>query len=244
VEHTDPDRLVLSGLDDPVRRRLYEFVAGCEAPVSRDEAAAAAGVGRPLAAYHLDKLVGLGLLAASYQRPAGRTGPGAGRPAKLYVRSGGEFIVTVPSRSYGLAARLLATAVESGSGDASRVALRDAAWQFGSDLGTRSIGTGPAAADARQAAASILRAQGFEPWQAEDGTMRLRNCPFHQLAAEHREVICGMNLALIEGLVAGLGASQLHPALDPQPGCCCVAISAGKIDAGEPACGRARADAS
>jgi predicted ArsR family transcriptional regulator len=244
VEHTDPDRLVLSGLDDPVRRRLYELVAGREAPVSRDEAAAAAGVGRPLAAYHLDKLVGLGLLAASYQRPGGRTGPGAGRPAKLYVRSGGEFIVTVPSRSYGLAARLLAIAVESGSGDASRVALREAAWQFGSDLGTRSIGTGPAAADAWQAAASILRAQGFEPWQAEDGTMRVRNCPFHQLAAEHREVICGMNLALIEGLVAGLGASQLHPALDPQPGCCCVAISAGEIDAGEPACGRARADAS
>jgi predicted ArsR family transcriptional regulator len=243
VEYIDSDRPVLSGLDDPVRRRLYEFVAGRGAPVGRDEAAAAAGVGRPLAAYHLDKLVGLGLLDASYQRPGGRTGPGAGRPAKLYVRSGGEFIVTVPARSYGLAAQLLAIAVESGSG-ASRAALRDAAWQFGSDLGTRSIGTGPAAADAWQAAASILRAQGFEPWQAEDGTLRLRNCPFHQLAAEHREVICGMNLALIEGLVAGLGARQLHPALDPQPGCCCVAISAGGTDAGEPACRRARADAS
>ena len=132
----------VSSLDDPVRRSLYEFVSGSAEPVGRDAAAAAAGIGGPLAAYHLDKLVGLGLLSASYQRPAGRGGPGP-RPAKVYARSGNEFAVTVPPREYELAARLLAVAVESDRGAASRAALHDAARQFGAGLGERSRAADP-----------------------------------------------------------------------------------------------------
>ena len=92
-----------------MRARLYDYVARSGQPVGKDAAAQALGVGRSLAAYHLDKLVELGLLSASYQRPAGRRGPGAGRPAKVYARSGEEFAVSVPRRDYELAARLLAT---------------------------------------------------------------------------------------------------------------------------------------
>ena len=33
-----------------------------------------------------------------------------------------------------------------------------------------------------------------------------------------------MNLALVEGLVAGLGDEGWRPVLDPRPGQCCVAI--------------------
>src|SRR5580692_11402718 len=131
MERRNAGLAVLSSLDDPVRRRLYDFVTGRREPAGRDEAAAAAGIGRPLAAYHLDKLVELGLLTASYQRPRGRGGPGAGRPAKVYSRSGREFAVTVPPREYELAARLLAQAVESDRGGASRAALHDAARQYG-----------------------------------------------------------------------------------------------------------------
>jgi predicted ArsR family transcriptional regulator len=217
---------VLSSLDDPVRRSLYEFVSRSVQPVGRDEAAAAVSIGRPLAAYHLDKLAGVGLLTASYQRPAGRGGPGAGRPAKVYARSGSEFSVTVPPREYELAARLLAVAVEADRGGSSRAALRTAAQQFGAGLGERSRAAHPAGQDTRRAVADALRGHGFEPFQDEDGTIRLRNCPFHQLAAQHRDVVCGMNLALIEGLVTGLRASGLQPALDPQPGYCCVVIGA------------------
>ena len=136
--HTgNPGLDAVSSLGDPVRRALYEFVAGRTEPVGRDEAAAAVGIGRPLAAYHLDKLVTFGLLTASYQRQPGRSGPGAGRPAKVYARSGSEFAVTVPHREYELAARLLAAAVESDRSGESRAALRDAARQFGGDLGRR-----------------------------------------------------------------------------------------------------------
>ena len=239
LSSNQPDLASLSSLDDPVRRRLYEVVTQRAGPVGRDEAASAAGIGRALAVYHLDKLVESGLLTAFYRRPAGRTGPGAGRPAKLYARSDREFAVTVPPREYELAARLLVQVVDSDRSGRSRAALREAAHQLGAELGS---GFRPDAASqdaARQDAASqdaasqdlvrqdvesVLAQQGYEPSHGEDGIIRLRNCPFHQLAERHRDVVCGMNLALVEGLVEGLGANGWHPVLNPEPGRCCVAI--------------------
>jgi predicted ArsR family transcriptional regulator len=213
------DLASLSSLDDPVRRRLYDVVRERTEPVGRDEAAAVAGVGRALAAYHLDKLVEAGLLTASYQRPPGRSGPGAGRPAKLYSRSDREFAVTVPPREYELAARLLVQAVESDPSGQSRTALRDAAHRLGVELGSRRR---PGGADLE----GTLAGHGYEPRRGDDGVIRLRNCPFHQLAEQHKDVVCGMNLGLIEGIVTGLGADGLRPVLDPRPGHCCVAIGA------------------
>ena len=235
-----PDLAALSSLDDPVRRRLYEVVTQRTGPVGRDEAASAAGIGRALAAYHLDKLVESGLLTAFYRRPSGRTGPGAGRPAKLYARSDREFAVTVPPREYELAARLLVQVVDSDRSGRSRAALQEAAHQLGAELGSGFLTDAPGQDTARQDAArqdlvrqdlvrqdveSVLAQQGYEPSCGDDGVIRLRNCPFHQLAERHRDVVCGMNLALVEGLVEGLRANGWRPVLDPAPGHCCVAIS-------------------
>jgi len=219
-----PDLASLSSLDDPLRRRLYEVVTSHPGPVSRDEAASEAGIGRALAVYHLDKLVESGLLTASYQRPPGRRGPGAGRPAKVYARSEREFAVTVPPREYELAARLLVQAVEADPSDRSRSALAEAARRLGTELGSafeRDAGERDAG---ERDVTGVLTQQGYEPCGGADGVIRLRNCPFHQLTEQHREVVCGMNLALVEGLVDGLGADGLRPVLDPQPGHCCVAI--------------------
>jgi predicted ArsR family transcriptional regulator len=234
-----PDLASLSSLDDPLRRRLYEVVTSHPGPVSRDDAASEAGIGRALAVYHLDKLVESGLLTASYQRPPGRRGPGAGRPAKVYVRSDREFAVTVPPREYELAARLLVQAVEADPSARSRAVLAKAARRLGTELGS-AFRPSPAGRDAgerdageRDAAGpeaggrdvkGVLTQQGYEPCDGADGVIRLRNCPFHQLTEQHREVVCGMNLALVEGLVEGLGADGLRPVLDPQPGHCCVTI--------------------
>ena len=223
------DLASLSSLDDPLRRRLYEVVTSHPGPVSRDEAASEAGIGRALAVYHLDKLVESGLLTASYQRPPGRSGPGAGRPAKVYARSDREFAVTVPPREYELAARLLVQAVEADPSDRSRAALAEAARRLGAELGSAArLSPGGQDTGGRTAAGqgvkSVLTQQGYEPCGGADGVIRLRNCPFHQLTERHREVVCGMNLALVEGLVEGLGAEGWRPALDPQPGYCCVTI--------------------
>jgi len=225
MKRSNSDLEAVTSLADPVRARLYQVVAASTGPMGRDEAASAAGVGRPLAAYHLDKLVQLGLLTASYRRPAGRRGPGAGRPAKVYARSGREFAVTVPPRGYELAARLLAAAVESDSGGRSRSLLLGVAREFGTDLGERSRGGTPGTASGRHAVEAVLRQHGFEPRTAEDGSLQLRNCPFHQLAAAHQDLVCGMNLALLEGLVAGMGEEGMRPCLAPEPGRCCVVLS-------------------
>ncbi len=224
-----PDLASLSSLDDPLRRRLYEVVAGRTGPVSRDEAASATGIARALAVYHLDKLVESGLLTASYQRPPGRSGPGAGRPAKVYARADREFAVTVPPREYELAARLLVQAVEADPSDRSRSALAEAARRLGTELGSafRSAVDKGAAGEGDAAGRDVkdvLTQQGYEPRGGADGVIRLRNCPFHQLTEQHREVVCGMNLALVDGLVEGLGAGGLRPGLDPRPGHCCVSI--------------------
>ena len=112
---------VVASLGEPVRRALYRYVAGRGVPVGRDEAAAGTGISRPLAAYHLDKLVEEGLLDARFERPPGRTGPGAGRPAKHYLRSARQVEINLPARDYELAARLLAQAIEA---DPSGAAVR------------------------------------------------------------------------------------------------------------------------
>jgi predicted ArsR family transcriptional regulator len=228
LSQNEADLASVSCLDDRVRDRLYAFVSSRSEPVRRDEAAAAVGIGRALAVYHLDKLVESGLLTASYQRPLGRGGPGAGRPAKVYSRSRGEFAVTVPPREYQLAARLLVQAVAADRSGRARAALHDAARQLGAGLGeTHSHRADRAQGDGmRLALEGALSEHGFEPWHDDHGTVRMRNCPFRRLADMQPEVVCHMNLALIEGLVAGLGAGNLKPVHDPEPGPCCVAIRA------------------
>ncbi|HSR82741.1 MAG TPA: helix-turn-helix domain-containing protein [Streptosporangiaceae bacterium] len=223
MERTESDLETVTGLADPVRARLYQAVARSDSPIGRDAAASAVGIGRPLAAYHLDKLVELGLLTASYQRPAGRFGPGAGRPSKVYARSAREFAVTVPPREYELAARLLAAALESDQVGASRSKLLDAAREFGTDLGVRTRSAAPGLGP-RRAVETALRQYGFEPSTAGDGSVELRNCPFHRLVAAHRDLVCGMNLALLQGVISGVNEPGLRPSLDPEPGRCCVVI--------------------
>jgi predicted ArsR family transcriptional regulator len=203
----------LGVLGDPVRRGLYRHVAAMPGEVGRDGAAEAVGVSRSLAAFHLDKLVEAGLLAVSFRRLSGRTGPGAGRPAKMYRRAEGEHAVSVPPRSYDAVSRLLADVVDKAGLDRE---LQTAARTAGATEGTAPDGDGDPV--------STLRARGYQPFW--DGTtLRLNNCPFHALAEEFPGLVCGMNLALIEGLLTrhadGEGWSAV---MDPRAEGCCVAL--------------------
>jgi predicted ArsR family transcriptional regulator len=199
----------LSALDDPVRRRLYEHVGRSIEPVGRDAAAAAAGVTRSLAAYHLDRLAAEGLLDVAYERRSGRSGPGAGRPAKLYARAEREFSASAPPRDYGVAALLLAEAAASDPSGKTASALRNAAVRRGRE-----------SAGEPGDVAELLTARGYEPYD-DDGVLRLRNCPFHAAARRHPEVVCDMNLALVRGLLEG---RDVDAVLEPAPGRCCVAL--------------------
>lgn len=202
----------LCSLDDHTRRRLYDFVAAQAEPVNRDAISSALDIDRSLAAYHLDKLVERGLLTASFARPQGRTGPGAGRPAKHYARAATEVQVSLPARDYRLVAELLARAVRADGGDAVRAALEATAAAYGRELG----------AGAASDVTAVLRRRGYEPYRDGD-VLRLRNCPFHAIAREHVDLVCGMNLALVRGLLTALG-DDADAALDPAPDRCCVAL--------------------
>ena len=214
-------------LAEPVRRRLYAWVSDQPDPVGRDAAAAAVGIGRPLAAFHLDRLVAAGLLDVTFRRLSGRTGPGAGRPAKLYQRSARDLQVSIPARRYELAARLFADALAAGSapGADATEALAQAARRFGESLGQEArgrAGSRPGRTALLAAAIEVLAEAGFEPTTATDDVIALRNCPFDAIAKTHQNVVCGMNLSLMDGVIAGLRASGIAAELDPQPGMCCV----------------------
>src|SRR5689334_14945979 len=174
----------VAALDEPTRRRLYDYVVRRPEPVSRDDVAAALGVARATVAFHLDRLVEEQLLVVEYERRTGRTGPGAGRPAKLYRRSDRQVSVSVPERHYELAGELLASAIEEADetgGSAREILARRA----------REHGAGRAAPDI----VAALEEHGFEPRVEGDGVL-LGNCPFQRLARTHTRLVCEMNLGL------------------------------------------------
>lgn len=204
----DADLQAVASLAEPIRRTLYDYVVGSSEAVSRDDAAEAADVSRQVAAYHLDRLADDGLLAVEYRRLTGREGPGAGRPSKLYRRSDQVHEVSIPPRRYELAARILLDAARESHLDSK--ALSAVARRTGEEIGHAGL----------QAA---LEATGYEP-VTENGETRFRNCPFHVLRDRDRETTCGLNLALVEGMVEGSGADT-DAVLAPEEGYCCVRLS-------------------
>ncbi|MGP3925526.1 helix-turn-helix transcriptional regulator [Streptomyces sp. 8N616] len=214
-EAHDADVSAIASLDEPTRRRLYDHVVRQPGPVSRDEAAAALGLARQTAAFHLDRLADESLLDVVYERRSGRAGPGAGRPAKLYRRSTKQVAVSLPDRRYELAGRLLAQAVEES--DATGEPVRDVLHRKAEELGTQLGGQESAGAF------DLLERYGFEPRREGDAIV-LANCPFHALAREHTQTVCGMNLHLLRGVLHGLGEAGLDARLAPAPGRCCVRL--------------------
>jgi predicted ArsR family transcriptional regulator len=205
-------------LAEPIRRALYEAVVQAPGSVDRDTAAAAVGIKRPLAAFHLDQLVDGGLLDVEYRRRSGRTGPGAGRPAKFYRRAEGTQVdVSLPARRYRLAAEILAEGLERTHEPAALAGVQEAARSMGGRLAEAA----PRDAGDRAALLAVLADNGFEPLE-EDGAIRLRNCPFDALVSEHRSLTCGLNLTLLQSVAAELPASGFRPVPRSRPGWCCV----------------------
>ena len=225
----------VAALNEPLRRGLYRFAVSQPDAVSRDQAAQELGISRELAAFHLDKLVDLGLLDVEFRRLSGRQGPGAGRPAKLYRPSGRQLEVSFPKRRYDLAAHLLAEALESGV-DATPAGIEEVSRRFGEELGRQArkhLGRRPAPDRLLSQLATVLEGYGFEPVR-RDGEVILRNCPFDTVAAAHPEVVCGMNLAILEGVISGLRTEAITARLAPEPGRCCVVVTAGDGGSGRP----------
>jgi len=226
----------IGALAEPARRALYAFVCSQQGPVSREQAAEHTGLALHSVKFHLDRLVEEDLLDVEFRRLSGRSGPGAGRPAKLYRRSRRELSVSMPPRRYDLAGDVLAEAVDRSVREGLPVeeAVHAAALAHGRRLGadaevdpdasaqerTGPEPTGPEPT-AQERTARVLAGWGYEPRVVGDAVV-LANCPFDRLARDHTQLVCGLNLALVEGVLQGLGCSTLQAVLDPRPGQCCV----------------------
>jgi predicted ArsR family transcriptional regulator len=234
-------------LAEPVRRALYRYVAGQREAVSREQAANAVGLPLHTAKFHLDRLVKGGLLDVEFRRLTGRSGPGAGRPSKLYRRSPGQLSVSLPERRYDLAAEVLAEAVEQSlrSGAPVGEVLPDIAASTGRRVGAGlsdrtsaavdgpddpDVDSGPVGEDQARLVATgrVLADCGYEPVLEPEGepvAVCLANCPFDRLATDHTDLVCGLNRDFVAGVIEGAGIEGLTAHLAPRPGYCCVKVS-------------------
>ena len=204
-------------LADDTRRALYEYVVSQSDPVGREQASTAVDLPVHRASFHLDRLVAEGLLDVEFRRLSGRTGPGAGRPSKLYRRAAQEFAVSLPARRYELVGDILAAAVtraaEGGSLDR---ALDECARDEGLGIGGAATGLD----ESLDALAEVLAGQGYEA-RVDDGTVVLANCPFDALARRHTDLVCGLNRSFVQGVADGLGCDATAR-LEPSDERCCV----------------------
>lgn len=234
ASHPDLARRIaaVAALDQPLRRDLYRLLANASGWITRDAAAAALGIPRSVAAFHLDKLADAGAAEIRFQRLGGRTGPGAGRPSKLYRQARHEVAASVPDRQYDLAGSLLAAAIAESEATGAPVAecvqsvARAAGREIGQARRDEHHDGAIAASDPLTAIASVLAPHGYEPVNGSNDEIALANCPFHRLAQEQRELVCGMNLDFVDGVLEGAGLGDEFVArLDPAPGYCCVRIA-------------------
>lgn len=221
----------IAALEDETRRRIYGFIRAAGRAVTREEVADETGISRRLAAFHLEKLLGEGLLRSHYARPPGRGGPGAGRSAKYYEPSDIELSISIPDRHYDLAGSLLVDAIaharpkESAHDAAMRVSA-----ERGREIGTRSRRerklARPGPERTLSAAQEMLEELGYEPYREGKTTIALRNCPFHTLAQQSPDLVCSMNQAFLDGMLRGLGNDSVDAVLECKAGDCCVTLKA------------------
>jgi predicted ArsR family transcriptional regulator len=221
-----PQAAGIGALADDTRRALYEYVVTQPQPVGREQAAAALGIAQHNVNFHLDRLADEGLLEVEYRRLSGKSGPGAGRPSKLYRRADREFVVSLPPRRYDLVGDILAAAVtRAETGGSLQETLGEAAREKGHTVGRAAEGV--EAGDPLFAIAQVLASQGYEP-HVDGDVVVLSNCPFDALAQQHTALVCGLNRDFVQGVAEGLGCGQVTACLEPEPDQCCVKARAEK----------------
>ncbi|MDQ0893056.1 helix-turn-helix transcriptional regulator [Agromyces ramosus] len=206
----------VSALVDPVRRRVYDAVARSPEPLSREAVAARVEVPRSTAAFHLDRLAAEGLLDVEFRRLSGRTGPGSGRPAKVYRRADADVSVLVPHRHYELAGEIMAEAIGRADGDGPDVSVREAVRDAATRAGRRLAAASTDLEDA-------LERAGLEPRADGDDTV-LGTCPFHRLARTNPAVVCDLNHAMLCGMAEAVDDDHDRVLLDRGSGACCIRI--------------------
>ena len=221
----------LDAIGESSLREALLFVRGSAQPVTADEAAAVLGVHRSVARSRLERLARAGVLDTSFARRSGRTGPGAGRPAKLYSPAPEAQALEFPARRLpALFARLL----DQLPADGREQALREAGEDFGRDL-ARAAGLQPSARveDGLGRVCAAVRSLGFHAaLDRVDGDVAVIDtptCPLRPLVTERPAAALidrGMWAGLVEQGVDGVRAESVecetHSCLDGGESCAVV----------------------
>jgi predicted ArsR family transcriptional regulator len=219
----------VAALEDDLRQGMYEFIRAARHPVTREQAAEAVGISRKLAAFHLDKLVAAGLLR-THSEPVGGLRK-VGRTPKVYEPVDADIRISIPERQHDVLAAILIDAVLSERlNETARQAAMRAAHARGLSVAAaerQQLRPGRLGAErALTLSEGLLKRHGYEPDRASPVRVALRNCPFHPLAGQAPDLVCGLNHAFLTGFLTGLDAPTVEAVLEPQIGACCVALRA------------------
>jgi predicted ArsR family transcriptional regulator len=217
----------VAALEDDLRHGMYAFIRTARHPVTREQAAQAVGISRKLAAFHLDRLVTAGLLRSDYEPVGGLRK--VGRTPKVYSAVDADIRINIPERQHDVLATILIDAVLTERRDetAQQAVMRTAHERGRAVAATERAQRRPGRLGAERAltlSEGLLKRHGYEPDRVSPVCVRLRNCPFHPVAGQSPELVCGLNHAFLTGFLDGLDAPMLEAVLEPRTGECCVEL--------------------
>ena len=218
------------------RADVLDLLRTARSPVSVRDVAGRTGLHPNTARFHLDALVDAGL-ATRAVRP--RDAPG--RPSMAY-RAVDSTVAG--RREYRLLAEMLASLVAGVLPEPGEAAV-EAGREWGRYITERPAPfQRPDACGAVAGLAATLQELGFAPEAPQtvpdgpDGAgyeLRLRQCPFREVAEAHQEVVCQLHLGLMQGALDQMRAPVTADRLQPfAEGGLCVAHLAGREDPGRP----------
>lgn len=196
----------LEAAGDPELREALVFARGQARAVTADELAKAQGVHRNVARSRLERLVEAGLLTAAFERRTGRSGPGAGRPAKTYAVAPELEAIQFPDRRYeALLAMLMDALPERGREERLREIGVHFAGRLARDAHLRPAKTLQAGIEA---VCKAMRGLGYQASVVEvsehGAVIATPTCPLRPLVREHPEAA-----EIDRGMWAGLVARAL-----------------------------------
>ena len=207
------DRLHAIGI--PELREALRVVRASNEPVTADDLAARLGIHRNVARSRLERLVEASLLDPAFERRTGRSGPGAGRPARTYSTAPELTAIEFPARKYGTLVGLLIDSLPR-RGRSRR--LREVGISFGDELATSANLTETQnLPDAVRAVCVALGESGFhatvEEAGEDDAWIRTATCPIRPLVVANPELAAvdhGVWAGLVDATLRGLNSLEIE----------------------------------
>ncbi|MFD4409144.1 helix-turn-helix transcriptional regulator [Streptomyces sp. NPDC058476] len=206
--------------ESPRRLAVLDVLRDADGPLGVNEVAERVGIHPNTVRFHLDALITKGAVDQTLEESSG-----PGRPRTVYAPHRG--MDRGGKRGYQLLAQILLSQLASKGPDAEAAVV-----ETGRAWGQHLIEPADpfhqvSAREAVDRLTELLADRGFDP--APDGdpgeapdSIRLRHCPFLELAEEYGNIVCPLHLGMMQGALAKLDAPVTATRLEPfvQPDVC------------------------